>query len=151
MSAQERYKNTAKAVINKHVGRNAVDVKHVAEHTGITCRKLYALKEGTQQPNATDIGLLTELLGPEFLQELFQPAGVVEVVTEQQPITNGHLVMSVAANTTSQIADCLNDERSPGRIDHQERAQLMPQARKAIRTLRAFVANQAHPARRAAE
>jgi hypothetical protein len=144
--ANERYKNTAAAVIRRHVGNHAVTVEHVAQETGISARKVYALRDGSQQPNATDIGLLTEVLGPEFLQELFQPAGVTEVVMEQAPLANGHVVLTHACDLSSQLSHALED----GRIDHQERAQLAPKCRKAITMLRAFVAGSAN-VRRAAE
>jgi hypothetical protein len=146
MSKEERFANTFEAVMRRHFGRHGIRIDDAAADLEMPRRRLQALVDGSHQPNVTDLGKLAEYLGPDFLTAVFGPSGVTEVVMDEAPITNGHVVLTSACQASSKLSEALED----GRIDHRERAELTPCMRSLIRTARAFLAgNQQH--KRAAE
>lgn len=125
------YKHNLAEALRRHVGRGGTyRVEDFADETGIAPRRIYAMRDEQGVPTLPEIIVMAKALPADFLSEVMRPAGVTSVAKgfEISATTSGAHTLTRLTQEASNLAKALED----GRIDHRERAELVP----ALQTLR---------------
>lgn len=133
------YREPLAEALRAHTGRmsGGVAVDDLAESTGISPRRLYAMRDGDAEVSIDELGVLIRALPADFGARVLAPFGVSSVSKGGQDSgcpfqLNAHLARQIAS-LTEKLAD-------DGRVDHREARQLVPELRHLREAIDGFVA-----------
>ena len=123
--------------LGRHIGpRKPWSVEGAACETRVPVRTLQSYLAGATSPLSANALKLAALLGPVYVNETLEPAGLGHVCPLIVPpgADDGHRAMAALALRMNELADALID----GRLDHRERRELAPKFKALAAELQLF-------------